>query len=75
MPKVFIDGVEYVEKPQPMPHPKNDKKATHWAVCPDGEILFYRIGDKVSIWLPYSKMWDTTGLVPYTLHSFTDSND
>jgi len=73
MPKVMIDGVEYVEKPQPITPPKNDVGgATHFAVCPDGQILFYLIGDEAQLWLAMSKMWTSPGTVPYTLNCFGD---
>ena len=72
MPKVLIDGVECVEKPLPITPPQNDIEATHWAVCPDGQILLYRVGGEVLLWLAMSEVWDHPDTAPYTLHCFDD---
>ena len=50
--------------------PENEVGATHWAVLPDESILFYRVDSTILLWRPFSKVWDTPGIVPYTLHSF-----
>lgn len=50
--------------------PTNDVGATHWAVTPDSEVLFYKIGDDTLLWLAYSEVWITPGMAPYTLHPF-----
>lgn len=50
--------------------PANEIAATHWAVLPDGGVLFYKVTDEVQLWLPRHKVWIAPGLVPYTLYSF-----
>lgn len=72
MKAVLIEGVEYIKKPEPVEQPKNNIDATHWAILPDGSILFYRVGDKVFLWKPSSKVWDSPATVPYTLYVFCD---
>lgn len=52
--------------------PTNDLNATHWVVLPDGQIIYYKIDDRVLLWHPHSKRWDNPGLVPYTLYCFDD---
>jgi len=51
--------------------PENTIGATHWAVLPDGHVIYYKISDKVLLWRPYAEVWDIVfGVVPYTLHSY-----
>ena len=72
MPKVIIDGVEYVEKLAKIKPPANDLNATHWAELPDGSKLFYKLGEELLWWLPASMKWEPPRIVPYTLYCFDD---
>ena len=72
MPKVIIDGVEYVKKTTGNEPPRNDLNASHWAELPDGSKLFYRVGGEVLLWLAYSEIWEPPHTVPYTLYCFDD---
>lgn len=49
--------------------PKPDG-ATHWALLPDGGVIFYKINEQILLWAPYSKAWISPGIVPYTIHPF-----
>lgn len=76
--KVVIDGVEYTPKERPIDEPFNRPGgATHWAVCPDGQILFYQITNN-EILLYINKPWDIwhkPGNAPYTLYCFDNYDD
>lgn len=68
---VIIDGVEYVPKPTTVVPPTNDIGATHWAVLPDGSIQYYKIDQKLSIWIQSAILWQAgVTSIPYTLYSF-----
>lgn len=75
MPKVIIDGVEFVKITHGLTPPENKLEATHWAILPDGSVNLYRISDTVLLWLPYSRVWEPPGTVPYTLHCFDDYSE
>lgn len=70
--EVTIDGVEYVKKSVDTVKPVNDIGATHWAVCPEGSIIFYKITHKAELWLPMSKVWNYVTIAPYTMFCFDD---
>lgn len=69
---VTIDGINYVEEPKSIAPPKNEIRATHWAVLPDESVVYYRVKNDVLIWLPLSEIWSKPGTVPYTLYAFDD---
>jgi hypothetical protein len=57
-------------------HPDNHVGATHWGAMPDGGILFYKISEaEILLWAPFSKVWMSPGIVPYTLHCFDDEEN
>ena len=76
--KEMIEEVEKLRSQAPTYVPHQMIGATHWAVCPDGKFLYYKLEDKLLLWFPLSKVWDNPGWlgdpssVPYTLHCFAD---
>ena len=54
--------------------PTNNIGATHWAVCPDGDIIFYKITNTILLYGQISRMWltPTYEAIPYTLYCFDD---
>ena len=74
MTTVLINGVEYIKKPAPIKPPTNNIGATHWAVCPDGDIIFYKITNTILLYGQISRMWltPTYEAIPYTLYCFDD---
>ena len=41
--------------------------ATHYALLPDRSIIYYKLGNEVLLWLPYSEVWGVPETVPYSL--------
>ena len=72
--EVIINGIQYIKKPELVKIPENKIGATHWAESPN-KTLFYRIGDNVELWAPYTRTWISPHSVPYTLYCFDTYED
>jgi hypothetical protein len=65
-----LDG--FPKQPAKKMPPENKIGATHWAVTPDHETLFYKIDKELFLWFPRSSRWENPQIAPYTLHAFDD---
>jgi hypothetical protein len=58
--------------------PLNEIGATHYAIDPGGQVIYYKYdewNEGLLVWLPRSRVWDKPHLIPYTLHYFDEGEE